>query len=270
MGKISKLSGLVRYRRHILGLVNEKNYEKKQNALLESYGIEKLPSVKPAELFAVYPPSPDTMKITTDFSYGISPENDYYFLCRLASALNTKRYFEIGTWLGLSARNISDNLDDTAEIFSLDIPFDHPDMAIFNIPEHIFGHYARGKKNVNFLKSDSREFDHRKYDETCELIFVDGNHSQECVENDTKIALALMKDDHSVIAWHDYYLLGELNKNVLCGMLNAIPKDKHKHLYYLQQSNMAIYSPVFNFTPVVENKWEIPEKSFSIEMKYEL
>ena len=270
MSKIAKLSGLVKYRRHILGMVNQKNYEKAQLAELEKHGMEKLPSVKPADVFSIYPPSSDTFKITTDFSYGISPENDYYFLCRFANALKAKRYFEIGTWLGLSARNISDNLDESAEIFSLDIPFDHPDIAIFNIPQHIFGYYARGKKNVHFLKSDSMKFNPTEYSKSCELVFVDGNHSQEYVENDTRIAFELMKDNNSVIAWHDYYLLGELNKNVLCGILNAVPVEKHKHIYHMQQSNMAIYSPSFSFKPAEEKKWDIPDKAFTIEMKYEI
>lgn len=270
MNRLLKLSGIVKYRRHILELVNKKIYEKAQLKTLEKYGVEKFPSVKPSEVFSLYPVHSESFKIITDFSYGISQENDYYFLCRLANALKTKRYFEIGTWLGLSARNISDNLDNDTEIYSLDIPFDHPEIAIFEIPEFVFGYYAKVKNNVHLLKCDSKKFDPQVYRKSCELIFVDGNHSQEYVENDTRIALELMKDDNSVIAWHDYYLLGELNKNVLCGILNTIPQDKHKHIYYLMQSNMAIYSPKFNFKHYEEKQWEIPDIAFDVELKYKI
>lgn len=269
MNKLKKLKGLYEYRRQILGLVNDRNYEKKQNFQLEKYGIGKLPTVKPSEFFSKFPKiaGDETVRITSDFSYGISPENDYYFLCRIAKATCVKRYFEIGTWLGLSARNISDNLGDDAEIFSLDIPFDHPEIAIFNIPEHVFGYYAKEKKNVKFLKSDSKQFKPGEYRKSIDLIFVDGNHSQDYVENDTRIALELMKNDSSIIAWHDYILIGELNKNVLCGILNTIPQHLHKHIIHLQQSNMALYSPSFNFNAFEEKKWDIPENTFSIEMR---
>lgn len=268
INKFRKLKGLYDYRRQILGLVNNRNHETKQNLLLEKYGIGKLPAVKPRDFFSLFPRTEgdDTLTITSDFSYGISPENDYYFLCRIAKANKVKRYFEIGTWLGLSARNISDNLGDDAEIFSLDIPYDHPEIAIFEIPEHIFGYYAKEKQNVTFLKSDSKVFNFSEFQKSIDFIFIDGNHSQEYVENDTHIALELMRNDNSIIAWHDYILVGELNKNVLCGILNTIPQHLHKHIIYLQQSNLALYSPSFNFIPFEEKKWDIPESTFTIRM----
>ncbi len=272
MGKVTKLKSLYDYRKQILGLVNDKNHEKKQNTVLAKYGIEKLPIVKPSDFFSKYPRTKgdDSITITSDFSYGISPENDYYFLCRIAKAINTKRYFEIGTWLGLSARNISDNLGDDAEVFSLDIPFDHPEMAVFGIPEHIFGYYAKEKKNVTFLKSDSKLFNHVEYNKSIDLVFIDGNHSQEYVENDTRIGLELMKNNSSIIAWHDYVILGETNKNVLCGILNSVPTEMHKHIIHLQQSNMALYSPSFDFTPIKDKRWDIPESTFTVEMKLKI
>ena len=55
---------------------------------------------------------------------------------------------------------------------------------------------------MTFLKSDSKQFKPGVYDKSIDLIFVDGNHSQDYVENDTRIALELMKNDSSIIEIH--------------------------------------------------------------------
>jgi predicted O-methyltransferase YrrM len=205
--------------------------------------------------------------IKIDFSGGISSPNDYYFLCFLAKALNIKKYFEIGTWLGLSAYNMSLNTGQNTEIYTLDIPSNHPDLKLYNIPEEIFGFYSKGNSKIHHLKSDSKTFDKSKYKNQFELVFIDGNHSFDYVMNDTKVALELIKDDNSVIAWHDYILSGELNKSVLAGILEAIPKKEHKHIVHLYQSNLALYSKSFTFPAKELPSWYIAKNNFELLMK---
>jgi predicted O-methyltransferase YrrM len=267
--KKDKLAGIIKNRKQLLPAVNMLLYNKSQEEKLKIIGIESLPEVSPGEFFSIFENDYKTLKIITDFSTGISPVNDYYFLCRLAKCLKAENYFEFGTWLGLSARNISETMGSQTTIYTLDIPPDHPDIKTYGIPQSIFGNYAKGLKNVHFLQSDSKSFDFSVYKGKIDLVFVDGNHSVEYVESDTRNALTLLRNESSVIAWHDYMVLGEVNKEVLCGILNAIPENERKHLFYLKQSNMAIFSRSFNFKAKSPVKWEIPESAFILEIKSE-
>ena len=256
---------LIKNSRAIRSLANELIYKKEQLELLNSFGLTALNSVAISDFFSFLNDKNSSLAITTDFSTGISPVNDYYLLCRIARALKIKKYFEIGTWLGLSAKNIASTMKNETSIYSLDLPFDHPEISIFNIPTEIFGHYSKGNSEITLLKSDSRTFDFEPYKNSFDLVFVDGNHSPEYVESDSINALSLLKNENSILVWHDYMLLGDVNKDVLCGILKAIPLKDHKHLIHLQQSNLALYSKSFNFPPKDSPKWEIPDTTFKLD-----
>lgn len=264
---LNKIFGLFKYRKELISFYNGLIHNKEQQNILNGYGISSLPSVSVEDFFVFLKDNNCNLTITTDFSTGISPVNDYYLLCRTARAIGVKKYFEIGTWLGLSAKNIADTLGDDIIIYSLDIPFNHPEIAIYNIPVEIFGHYCKSYKNISLLKSDSKYFDFSPYKKTLDLVFVDGNHSPDYVESDSVNALSLLKNDDSIIAWHDYMILGVVNNDVLSGILRAIPQKDHRHLIHIKHSNLALYSKSFNFpfkeTPV----WEISDNNFTLDFK---
>jgi len=267
-GKLKKIKTLLNRKKDFRNAADHILYEEKVDKILEKYGIKSLPSVGFSELMKLYP-TPDSgepISITSDLMNGSSPINDYYFLCRIARALGVKKYFEIGTWVGLSAYNMAENAGKEVEIFSLDIPFDHPDIKQFNIPKEIFGRFSKKCPNIKHLKADSMKFDFVPYQKQFELVFVDGNHSFDYVKKDSKNALGLLKNDSSVIAWHDYILGGELNRNVLCGILEGIPESGHKHLIYLSQSNMALYSKSFNFKGGKTDEWSLPDTVFEFKI----
>lgn len=263
-GKIKKIRTLLNKKKEIRGAADRILHEEKVDKILEKYGMKALPSVRYSDLMQLFPEhDPDKpISITSDLMNGSSPINDYYFLCRIAQALGAKKYFEIGTWVGLSAYNISENTGKDVEIYSLDIPYDHPDIKYFNIPTEIFGHFSKNIANVSHLKSDSKSFDFGPYEKQIDLVFVDGNHSFDYVKSDSKNALSLIKSDRSVIAWHDYILGGELNRNVLTGILEGIPAGEHKHLIHLYQSNMALFSRSFQFKSAGFTQWSLPDTVF--------
>lgn len=268
LNKIKKIGKIIKFRKPLLSFLNDMCDEETLYKVLNKYHVDRLPQIEITDLLQLYSFKGDTgIRIKSDFSEGISPVNDYYFLCLIAKAINTVKYFETGTWVGLSAYNIAKNLNSNTEIYTLDIPPEHPEIALYNIPEGIFGLFSKGLKNVNFLKSDSTNFDYTPYKKQFDLVFIDGNHTFKYVKNDTKIALELIKDENSVIAWHDYILGGELNKEVLAGILDAIPENSHKHIYSLYQSNMAIYSKKYNFGKKYFDKWNIPKTKFIITTK---
>lgn len=267
LDKFKKIIKIIKKRKIFSQNINKELYIDKLNNILEKHKLEKLPQIEINDLFSYYNynPQQNSKIFNVDFTEGISPVIDYYCITNIAKALDIKSYFEIGTWTGISAYNISKALNTQTRIVTLDIPLDHNEVELFGIPIDNFGYYSKNIPNIEHIKCDSMEFNFTDYKKSIDLVFIDGNHSYDYVSNDTKIALELIKDKNSVILWHDYILCGELNKNVFCGILDAIPQEKHKHLYHLYQSNLAIYSESFNFEKKVFDKWHIPKIKFDIE-----
>lgn len=265
--KIRKLLRLIKHKKDLRDSMDTILKQDMLENILSSQGITFLPKIEPNSLFSSITgiSKLEQLEIKSDFSNGISPVNDYYFLCLLAKYLKIKTYFEIGTWVGLSALNISKTLNDNVEIFTLDIEPSHPDIKEFGIPQEIFGYYSHQKSNIKHLLGDSKHFDFSQFEKSIDLVFIDGNHSYEYVKNDTKISLNLLRNEKAVIVWHDYLLMGNINKNVLCGILETIPKEYHKHLVYLDQTNMALFSYSFNFNNNKQPKWSIPKNLFTIK-----
>lgn len=269
INKINKILSLLKNYRKIKDLSNELLLDKQLCDVLTAYNISSLPVITVEEFSKYFINDLDnsSINILTDFSQGISPVNDYYFLCKIAEVRKIKTYFEIGTWIGLSAYNIVHNLGSNVEVYTLDLPYDHPEIKFYNIPLNILGHYCKGFTNIHCLKDDSKNFDFIAFEGKIDLVFIDGNHSFEYVKNDTQKSLKLLKNDNSIIVWHDYLLNGEPNRKVLCGILDAIPANKHKHLYHLDQSNLAMYSESFNFTSSSLLQWHIPKTNFAVNFK---
>jgi len=267
--KIKKVLPLLTKKDKIKNSLRQILYEESVSAILKKNGLKSLPEISGTDLFALFPQYDQNKEINlkSDFATGSSPINDYFFLCQIANALRIENYFEIGTWVGLSASNIANNISTNANVYTLDIPYDHPELKIFEIPEYIFGYHSKKMHNVHHLKGDSKTFDYSAFTGKMELIFVDGNHSMDYVINDTQKALTLLKNDKSIIVWHDYLSAGEVNPYVLCGILKGLPVELHKHLFHLKQSNTALYSKSFNFKQTPTAKWEIPEKVFDIRIK---
>jgi predicted O-methyltransferase YrrM len=56
---------------------------------------------------------------------------------------------------------------------------------------------------IHELFEDSATFDYGPYHDRCDIVFVDGAHSFQYVESDTKAALRLLRPS-GLIVWHDF------------------------------------------------------------------
>lgn len=266
--KLQKIKTLLKNKAKIKNALLRIIYDEKKQQILKKYNKTELNTITPSEFFRHFDNYSlnEPVSLFTDFMNGSSQVIDYLIICHAAKALKIKNYFEIGTWVGISAFNVSVNSPPGTNIYTLDLPFDHPEVKEYNIPVHIFGYHSKSVPNINHLKGDSLKFDFSPYKGKIDMVFVDGSHSMHYVINNSRKALEMLKGDESVILWHDYILGGNLNTEVLCGILEGIPENEHCHLFYLQQSNMAIYCKSLNYTPRKTGMWEMPEYKYQINI----
>jgi predicted O-methyltransferase YrrM len=133
-------------------------------------------------------------------------------LAALSQKVRAKRIFEFGTYKGVSTTQLALNVQEGGEVFTLDLPEDHPAYSL-PIPkpeeQEIAAEGGKGilipqdlRERVTFLSSDSATFDESSYAGTMDFVFVDGAHSYEYVKNDTEKGWRMLRPG-GVLAWHD-------------------------------------------------------------------
>ena len=190
-------------------------------------------------------------------------------LALLKGIVNQKKdcnYFEIGTWRGESVANIASL---AKKSFTLNLSNDELRKLGYK-QEYLNqqGFFSNHLENVIHLKGNSFEFDFSPYYNKCDVVFIDGDHQYKSVLNDTKIAFKLLKNEDSIIVWHDYARNpGKIRWDVLRGIYDSTPNDKKNNLYCVSNTLCAIYtnSP----TPVIDNKKITPTKKFNVTITSE-
>jgi predicted O-methyltransferase YrrM len=133
-------------------------------------------------------------------------------LAAFIQKVDAKRIFEFGTYKGVSTTQLALNLPNDGMIYTLDLPEDHPayTLAITKAEERqIAAETGKGilipdelLHKVTFLRSDSATFDTTPYQNSMDLVFVDGAHSYEYVKNDTEKGWEMLRPG-GIIVWHD-------------------------------------------------------------------
>lgn len=134
-------------------------------------------------------------------------------LAAAAARLRARTVFEIGTFDGRTAVNLAANADDSAVVYTLDLPPHGSAMALHAAVDDrkymqpsLSGarvHQSELAPRVRQLFGDSATFDFTPYAGSIDLCFIDGAHSREYVLNDSRRALE-MTHTGSMILWHDY------------------------------------------------------------------
>ena len=100
-----------------------------------------------------------------------------------------------------------------------------------------------------------------------DLIFIDGDHSTEAVKRDTEKMLYYLKNDQSIIVWHDAKVDTEYPRyEVLMGIFQALPLEMQQHVYLVENSLCAVYLPmnVSSESPVLNR---LPRNFFELTLK---
>lgn len=116
---------------------------------------------------------------------------------KLIKRYNPRKIFEIGTFNGRTALNMACNTAEGAIVYTLDLPEKNGRAgARF--------HGADCENKIIQLFGDSAAFDFSPYENSVDLVFVDGAHTYDYALSDTEKALKLLKNGRGIILWHDY------------------------------------------------------------------
>lgn len=152
-------------------------------------------------------------------------------LITLIRISDARRIFEFGTYMGGTTVLLAENSKDTAEIFTLDLPADASGAsqvgssstygttthrvednflsakATAHGPVIAEGFYRQSpSKKIKFLRANSTTADLSAYDQSMDMVWIDGGHDYDTVKIDTANAFRMVnpKNENAVIVWHDF------------------------------------------------------------------
>ncbi|WP_027181576.1 class I SAM-dependent methyltransferase [Oleidesulfovibrio alaskensis] len=156
-------------------------------------------------------------------------------------------YLEVGRWRGESLMNVAAV---ARSCVSVSLSAQQMRQAGFSdsmIAQDGFflrnGATGRSTDHITCIDADTQTFDFSTLGRRFDLIFIDGDHHSEAVARDTRSLLPLLRDENSVMVWHDYAQSPEKPRwAVLAGILQGMPAAEHRHLYHVSNTLCALYT----------------------------
>ena len=259
--KLSKALGLIIRKPYLLNLVIQDEDVKKEE-VVKRYGMtDGLPLVEIDRLF------PDFAGTANPYAYlsGATMPIDIALLRALAQRYEVDDYFEIGTWRGESVANMAQVVKHCT---TLNLPKEDIIKLTHNeLYADLHGFFSKDLSNVEQLYGDSQTFDFATHFGRYDMVFIDGDHHYESVKKDTETGFKLLRNDRSILVWHDYALDPEtIRWNVMAAILDGAPEDKRKHIYHISNTLCAVYLPD-NLPTTRLTPYERPHKYFNISIK---
>ncbi len=201
------------------------------------------------------------------FLDGTSMLTDLALLKSLARRYKQCSYLEIGTWRGESVSNVASLAKDCTTMCLSDEEMRAAKYPEENICNHAI--FSRKLGNVTHIGHDSQTFDFASLGKKFDLIFVDGDHRYESIKSDTQNAFKLLKDESSIIVWHDYgFTPNNIRWSVLAGILDGSPAPAQKSLHHVANTMCAVFLQG-SFKESYPTTWQLPEKVFTVSLQAE-
>jgi predicted O-methyltransferase YrrM len=197
------------------------------------------------------------------FLDGTSRVTDIIMLKSLAKKFDHCQYLEIGSFRGESLVNVAEVAKECVSVSLSD-----GEMKELGLEKHIRlqRFFSKDLKNVLHIHHNSLTYDFSQLNKKFDMIFIDGDHSYGAVKKDTENAFKLLRDDQSIIVWHDYGHSYNLeNWNTIAAMIDGAPEDKRQKIYHISNTICSIFTNQ-EFVAGVAKFSDLPNKTFNISL----
>jgi len=206
---------------------------------------------------------PDFNESIRNYTYidGTSRVTDIALLKSLAKGYKDCQYLEIGSFRGESLVNVADV---AAECLSISLS--DKEMHDLGLSEYVKVQrfFSKELKNVQHINHNSLTFNFSDLNKKFDIIFIDGDHSYQAVKKDTENAFKLLKNENSIIVWHDYGLSYNLeNWTTIAAMIDGTPADKRDKIYHVSNTICSVYINKTFDTSFPETT-DLPNKTFDM------
>ena len=195
-----------------------------------------LPSINLLDLF------PDFNETVSNYTYldDTSPVTDIALLKAFAKSLQPCDYLEIGSWRGESILNVAEYAQSCVSLSLSDEEMRQKNFSEGQIRMNRY--FSKNDSRIRHIGHDSQTFDFSSLNQKFDLIFVDGDHHYDAVVKDTRNVFKLLKNENSVIVWHDYRGTFEsMRWEVFDAIYEGTPADKRQYLYSVSNTFCAVF-----------------------------
>jgi len=182
---------------------------------------------------------------------GQTTDYEAWILCCLAKL--SKNIFEFGTCSGKTTALFALNSPPESKVYSVTLnPSEVSNLFLGNsqdskvavknaVSETIYDQFIFTnmsiKNKINLIFQDSNKLNIDNFENSMDLIFIDGGHNYSCIKNDTEKAFKMI-NNQGYIFWHDYKVYKRSCKDVV-KYIHEI--SNNKKIFHIKDTSLCYY-----------------------------
>jgi predicted O-methyltransferase YrrM len=179
--------------------------------------------------------------------------SDYEAWIMSCLAKSSKNIFEFGTCSGKTTALFAFNSSLESKIYTVTLdPKNFSNLSFNNnkdekvavrnaVKETVYNQFIFTnmsiKNKINLIFEDSIKLNVDKFENSMDLIFIDGGHNYSCVKNDSEKSFKMIKNK-GYIFWHDYNIAKRSCRDVV-KYLHEISKTKE--IFHIKNTSLCYY-----------------------------
>ena len=189
---------------------------------------------------------------------------DLLLLRALVARYGAQTMLEIGTFRGESSLAVATT---GATVVTLSLPDDEL-LDRGSQRSWVDAHrvLSAGHPNITHAFGDSALFDTEPYRAWADILFIDGDHSRQAVEADTRRFWVTRSPRVGAVVWHDAFASPLLPRwEVLAGIAAGVPPWARSQLVQVSNTLCLAWLPDGDILPTVERSY-VPRVVFSVSV----